>query len=253
MRVFEVGEGDPKLAIIGGIHGDEPCGVDTVERLMDEDLDWQKGVKLIIANERAVEQGVRYTDADLNRSWPGNPESDVYEERLAAELMKELDGLRGLAIHSTRSTDKPFGLFDRTMDTRDMVEKLNVRNVVELSSVEGPHTGLTMNHPSIEIEVGPQGSGNAGREAYRITVEWLQNMGALPGKVEVPEKDYFEMTSPVEGSGWEFTAENFKTVEKGEVFARRGDEEKRADEEFVPILMSTDGYKDQIGMKGRKI
>lgn len=36
MRVAQLGEGDPEIAVVGGIHGDEPCGVHAVERLIEE-------------------------------------------------------------------------------------------------------------------------------------------------------------------------------------------------------------------------
>lgn len=36
MQIETLGEGEPKIAIVGGIHGDEPCGVHAVETLLDE-------------------------------------------------------------------------------------------------------------------------------------------------------------------------------------------------------------------------
>ena len=53
------GPGDPELAVVGGIHGDEPGGVRAVERLRAADLSLERGVKLIIANPSAVEAGER--------------------------------------------------------------------------------------------------------------------------------------------------------------------------------------------------
>lgn len=32
-----LGDGEPEIAVVGGIHGDEPCGVNAVETLLDED------------------------------------------------------------------------------------------------------------------------------------------------------------------------------------------------------------------------
>ncbi|MFC7174052.1 succinylglutamate desuccinylase/aspartoacylase family protein [Haloplanus litoreus] len=63
-----------------------------MERFLDGDPDVDRPAKLIVANEPALERGIRYVDTDLNRSLPGDPESDQYEERLAHELMTEVQG-----------------------------------------------------------------------------------------------------------------------------------------------------------------
>lgn len=36
MRVETLDQGEPRLAIVGAIHGDEPCGAQAVETLLNE-------------------------------------------------------------------------------------------------------------------------------------------------------------------------------------------------------------------------
>jgi len=73
MRIETLGEGDPEVAVVGGIHGDEPSGETIVERIEDRVADPNGTVQLVVANERALAAGVRYTEQDLNRSFPGAP------------------------------------------------------------------------------------------------------------------------------------------------------------------------------------
>lgn len=35
MHVEQLGNGNPELAILGGVHGDEPCGEHAIEALLD--------------------------------------------------------------------------------------------------------------------------------------------------------------------------------------------------------------------------
>jgi hypothetical protein len=64
------------------MHGNEPLGIDIVERLSNQPM---KNVSAIIANADARRQNKRFTTNDLNRSFPGDEAS--YEGRRAQELL----------------------------------------------------------------------------------------------------------------------------------------------------------------------
>lgn len=72
-----------KVLVIGGMHGNEPLGIELVERLMKEPI---KGVTATIANPQAKKINKRFTESDLNRSFPGD--NDTYEGQRAKELLK---------------------------------------------------------------------------------------------------------------------------------------------------------------------
>ncbi len=74
-----------KILVIGGMHGNEPLGQALVELLAKRKL---QGVDYLLANERAIDEGCRFTEQDLNRSFPGNSDSGVYEERRAAYVLE---------------------------------------------------------------------------------------------------------------------------------------------------------------------
>jgi hypothetical protein len=78
-----------KVLVIGGMHGNETLGINVVKALQVSPL---PGVEAVIANQPALEQNVRFTGADLNRSFTGAGNSAVYEERRANELMNMAAG-----------------------------------------------------------------------------------------------------------------------------------------------------------------
>ena len=110
MRVEQLGEGEPEIAIVGGIHGDEPCGVRAIERILDDRPAITRPVKLVVANEEALERDVRYIDADLNRTFDAEAPPDAHERQLADELSAEIRGTTTLSIHSTQSYREPFAI-----------------------------------------------------------------------------------------------------------------------------------------------
>jgi hypothetical protein len=90
-----------KVLVIGGMHGNEPLGIELVERLVENPI---RGVSTVIANPRAREVNKRFTTTDLNRSFPGNDES--YEGTRAKELLalcKRFDIV--LDFHNTHCPD----------------------------------------------------------------------------------------------------------------------------------------------------
>ncbi len=72
-----------KILVIGGMHGNEPLGIDIVKALEKNSL-----VDSIIANERAVEAKSRFIRKDLNRSFPGDARSKDYELNRANQIIK---------------------------------------------------------------------------------------------------------------------------------------------------------------------
>jgi hypothetical protein len=251
MRVEHLGEGEPEVALVGGIHGDEPCGVRAVERLMADPPDVERPVALVVANERAIEAGERYVDVDLNRSFPGDPTADDYEGRLAAELTRELEGCRTLAFHSTQSHPEPFAIVSGIGDlAHDVATRMSVVAVVDT----GPHVGgrLFESGDVLEVECGLQGSSQATENGHRLAREFLAATGALagvdrPGRESVPLYRLTRAIPKGPASEYDVFAENFTRVEADEPFAAADGETLHADSTFYPVLLSANGYDDLYG------
>jgi len=255
MRVEQVGDGEPEVAVVGGIHGDEPCGVRAVQRLLGDDPDVLEPVKFIVANERALDAGVRYLDADLNRSFGEDVPEDAHEVDLARRLADEIRGCTVLAIHSTQSHADPFAItagFDRSV--ADVVTRLPVVATVDTHGF-GEGRLFVSDADIVEVEAGLQGTETAAENAYRLAREFLTATGALPGSPVQREVPVFEMGEAIPkppANEYEVFVENFERVEGGETFAAADGEELVADEPFWPILLSPYGYAGQFGYRGRR-
>ena len=75
-----------KILVIGGMHGNEPLGVKLVERLQKAEL---KNIDSIYANSPAIDNNSRFVKTDLNRSFPGDVQSNDHESKRAAELLQQ--------------------------------------------------------------------------------------------------------------------------------------------------------------------
>ncbi|WP_330633785.1 M14 family metallopeptidase [Halocatena halophila] len=256
MMVEQLGDGEPELAVVGGIHGDEPCGVRAIERVLADPPSVTRPVKLIIANERALAQGVRYTETDLNRVFPGDPGSDAYETRLAHELLTEINDCTTLSMHSTQSYGRPFAIVDETgPNAREICPQLTVDALVEVGSIVGD--ALASFVDVIEVECGYQGSAEAVEYAHTLVMDFLRATGSVAGEsCEPRETPMFELREPIpkrDGSDCSVLVENFERVGAGTAYAMIDGITQTAETPFYPVLMSANGYERQLGYAADKI
>jgi hypothetical protein len=91
------------VLVIGGMHGNEPLGRAVVAALRRAPI---PGVATMLANPRAIAANARFTEQDLNRSFPGDPGSPLYEPRRAAVIMRRAKGYDlVLDFHNTLCPD----------------------------------------------------------------------------------------------------------------------------------------------------
>ena len=260
METIERGSaGSARVAIVGGIHGDEPAGERIVRRLADELDEVGTGsgsVRLIVANEPALAAGTRYTDADLNRVFPGDPDSEEYERALAPRLAAELEGMDAvLALHTSHSAPPPFAIYsDPTESVRRTVTGMPVEYVVDSGELRSTTLDSVVPH-TVSIEVGRQGSEEAVAFGYEACLAFLRAHGALDD-----EPPTFTETTVVAGDeevpkgGGEPRVHfaNFEAIPPGSVFAEDDVYTHRVEEEgVVPILASEHGYEEIFGIYGR--
>ncbi|WP_135663244.1 succinylglutamate desuccinylase/aspartoacylase domain-containing protein [Halorhabdus rudnickae] len=253
MRIEQLGEGEPELAIVAAIHGDEPCGVRAVERLLADESTVERPVRLIVANEKALAEGVRYVDTDLNRAFDEETSEDAHERELAVELAEAVRGCTVLSIHSTRSAAKPFAITSGLNDlAREIVPHLSVRALVE-TGVNAEGRLFAAEADILEVEAGYQGSVEAAENAYRLVREFLTTTGAIAGQTIAHDLEVYEQGEPVEkppAEEYEVFAENFVHVDAGETYAAVDGEGLAAQEGFDPILFSAYGYEHIFGYRG---
>jgi len=258
MRVVQLGDGEPSIAVVGSIHGDEPCGRDGIEAVLSDPPALSQPVKFIVVNEAALAEGERYLETDLNRVFPGDAESDVHEMRLAAALTEELRGCTVLSLHSTQSYDGMFALVDDvTQLARDVCPKLSVDAVVR---TRGANEGrlFSVAPSTIEIECGYQGSPEAAANAERVIREFLAALGVTDEAAPVRNESLpvFQLGGPIPkdpATEYEVFVRNFEPVAAGDPVAAADGETVYADEGFHPVLLSAEGYEDVFGYMGSHV
>jgi predicted deacylase len=100
---YHIGRGNPAVFVLGGVHGDEPEGRRSAERLLKARVSEGTLVVSPDSNKVAIRKAAREGTKDLNRCFPGDA-SGAGEDRLAAELwaiMQERDADLLLTLHSS--------------------------------------------------------------------------------------------------------------------------------------------------------
>ncbi len=247
MKVMEKGAGEPEIAVVAAVHGDEPCGKKAIEKFLESDQELKKAVKFVVANEKALEKGERFIHTDLNRAFPGDASSEEHEERLAAELLEELEGLKILVLHSMNDFEEAFSLVNGVEE--DLLKAPGVEKAVNVRPLD--EGSIEKFLEAVSVETGEKGSEEAIENSYDVMQNFLAYFDAIDKEVDPGRPEIFEMYEEVPGD-YEFLAENFEKVEEGEKFAENQEQEMRAEEAFYPVLMSSDGYEDILGFKARR-
>lgn len=137
----------PTLIITGGLHGNEPAGIEAMRRVIPE-LNLLKSklrgrVYFVAGNTTALEHGVRFIDIDLNRAWTRKNMARLSTPELCSKSegleLTELDGIFDsilvtarnevyvLDLHSTSAGGKPFATIGDTLRNRHFAQYFPVR------------------------------------------------------------------------------------------------------------------------------
>lgn len=96
-----------RVLIIGGMHGNEPLGVEVVRLFQKNPVD---NIDVVLANEQAIKADRRFVSQDLNRSFPGNDKFGDYELKRAAQLLRRTKGYDVVFdFHNTHCSENDCG------------------------------------------------------------------------------------------------------------------------------------------------
>lgn len=126
-------------------HGNENIPLNIIEEVISEygRERWDKKFELLVANPKALEKKVRYIDTDINRIYPGNLNSKLYEEKRAAEILEYAKNFKCVIdIHTTTADTGLFTLITKnTEENLELAKKLLPKNIVLWESTSGRKTG----------------------------------------------------------------------------------------------------------------
>ncbi len=255
------GGGGENILVIGCVHGDELIGEKVIKELRK--LTVQNGTLVtVIANTRAMKEGKRVIDQDLNRVFPGNPQGN-HEEQLAHSLiplLKEVDIV--LDIHSTTTdTTSAIILTKVNQSIKQLLLVFNPKKVVVMEKKVGKTALTGFCKAGISFEYGKDKSEKAYKETLMDIIKILEGYGVIKGKKKKISKpthktEYFEVLGVLvrpNGLKLEKKIKNFSLVRKGEVVARGGVHLQKAPRNFYPLLFGPVSYKEIWGFMAKKV
>ncbi len=191
----------PTLVVVGGMHGNEPSGVLALQTLLEELKGFEdrfSGELIALAgNLRALEEGKRFIDYDLNRMWKMASDMrslgkipDSYEAKemhelheLICEISENRKGpLVFLDLHTTSSESSPFLLCGDTLRNRNFVASIPVPKILGLDEqLNGPLLSYVnaQGHISIVFEAGQHDSPNAHNNHLAFLRVMLVRVGCM--------------------------------------------------------------------------
>jgi succinylglutamate desuccinylase len=198
------------VAIVGGIHGNEPAGVQAatrvVERLIREQAVIRGRVVALAGNLAALQKGVRFVKEDLNRRFTpplvealeqGPDPSAVDEAREQAELYGALRPWltpRGgqtvvLDLHTASGFGSPFIVPDGPPEARRLADALLVSQVHGLGRlIQGTFTSwaATQEHLALGFEGGQHQDPRTPRVLEALVWQSLLVLGVV-APIDVPD------------------------------------------------------------------
>ena len=272
-------EKGPTMVIFAGIHGNEKAGVLGSERVLhrirEKNFHFKGNVHFILGNIKALNQDVRFRDADLNRIWTRDRmhelkgdsflmDSETEEQiQIYALLRRILSTERGpfyfLDLHTTSSPSVPFITISDSLNNRKFASYFPVPVVLGIEEyLEGPLLTFINDHGYIAL--GFEGGQHTDPDSV-VNCEYfiwksMVHSGCIDRK-QVPDFDkyrkyfaslccshqFFEITYRYDlSNGQDFKMrpdfENFETIQKDQLLAFSQGLEIRADRKgsiFMPL------------------
>ncbi len=231
-------ESGPLLLLVGGLHGNEPAGVEAARRVfeaLERDGASLRGRLVAFAgNLGALRSQQRFLDRDLNRIWteelvanecPGPRECDERGELLAAlraEIERAPERVVLLDMHSTSAEGAPFCIMGDTLQNRTIARELGVPILLGLEeNVEGTLLAYfgEYGHAALCLE-GGQHDSPATVDHHEAAI-WLTLVGlGMLKRSEVPRYDEFYQRLRHASSGLPDTVEvrHRHPIQRGESF-----------------------------------
>lgn len=247
---FEGENAGPTSVILGGVHGDEKCGVEAIDALVSTLKVKSGDVWVGYANLRAIEENERYTEANLNRMF-APPDSlsqqdlTSYEFQRATEIKPILNGADALLdVHASFTPGaRPFAICESNAER--LVSFLPVDLVVSgFDDVEPGGTDYYMNKLGkigICVECGYLGDPNTTDIATKSIDAFLKTMGHIDADVPMQkiEQSYirmYKLYKTIVNFSLEHAFDDFEEVRKNQVLGVDGDTEVLADRDGIIVF-----------------
>ena len=165
-----------KILIIAGTHGNEKIGIELIKKLklkkLGGDFDY------LIANPVALREEKEFIDVNLNRVYPGNENSLLYEERLAYKNLKVARKYRYIIdIHEASKGKDDFIIIPKKKVSKLFpVRLIDLKKIILWPDPKGPISEVLEN--AIELEFGMKGRDRVEviDKAFRIIENFIEKV-----------------------------------------------------------------------------
>jgi succinylglutamate desuccinylase len=251
---IDSGVDGPRVCIIGGVHGNEICGVKAIEEIVSKGLlRLKKGcVTFIYANRKAIDQNVRFTEKNLNRCFKKDIIGNSYEENLAKDIKKILKSCDvSLDLHAASSkTTRPFIICEK--NGFNYIKTIQIKTVCSgFDNLGGGGTDSYMNKIGkigLCVECGYLADSKTKDKAVEVIFSFLSNLEMVDYQINDFTKEYLRIEYMYKCKNKfiltkEF--ENFENIKKDELIGYDGDKEIRVNKDGF-ILFAKSRKKDDI-------
>lgn len=242
-------EAGPTSVILGGVHGDEVCGVEALKKILPT-IEIERGrVFFGYGNPHAIEANKRFTEANLNRVFKSDQflsaeEKRSYEYSRAQFLKQYLDQADALLdVHASYIVgSNPFIICEA--NAKEIVKYLPADLVVTgFDTVEPGGTDYYMNSTGkigICVECGYLGDPKAADVAEKSIYAFLKARGHMKNDLSVTQQSYLHMYDLYLTKTKKFTLskhfDDFEVVSKGQTIGMDGAEEILSKKESVILF-----------------
>lgn len=260
-------ENGPTLIVFGAIHGNEQSSIIAMRRILPRLMEIEDRLKgrvyFLAGNTRAINKGVRFIDADLNRHWTAehvkrnSPDSMIKTNRVEDNEQTEIlaildrifdtakDEVYALDLHSTSAESAPFAMAGDTLRNREFARKfpaifllgieeqldstileyINNLGAITLGFEAGQHTTkVAVDNQEALIWLALVNSEILPANAIRVET-YEQRLKEAMGAPRIIEVRHRHGITPADGFRMELGFENFQLVRKGDLLAndKRGE------------------------------
>lgn len=252
--------------ILVGVHGDEKCGVEALEKILPT-LEIERGVVLFgYGNPRAIEESKRFIEANLNRMFNSEEQltandKQSYEYKRAQFLKNYLNQADALLdIHASSILDsRAFVICEA--NAAEIVKFFPIDLIVSgFDKVEPGGTDYFMNSRGkigICLECGYMINPQAIEMAEESIFAFLKARGHIKNDLTSQKQSYLQMFKKYFANTDKFTLlkpfSNFEVVESGQIIGFDGQEEVKAPRRSF-ILFAHNGTRigDEVFLLGEE-
>lgn len=231
-----------KIAVVCCLHGTEPYGLEVVKRL-------PVFISSFVGNQKALNEGKRFIEADLNRSFPGNTFGG-HEDKLAYDLynkLKEFDCV--IDLHSSSNNCPLFGIITNTnKDKIELAKKLGLKKLVIMTeSIASGRALIDFVNCGISLEIGPHNRVKNIDEVSGLIKNLIEN------KNYSEDIEIYKVFKIVKKKKDNILITNFESIKNGQIIAEDFTGKQTSDEEFTAVLVNEEAYEEILCLAARKI